>query len=144
VHPTLAALPVFVRAGAILPIGPLVQSTEDTPQGPLTLRIYAGDDCRGSLYTDDGKSFAFERGDFLRMSFTCAVTSNGIEVTISKRDGNFVPWWKSLRLEIYGWMPASGIIQEDGQNSAIQIERAQGFVAFTIPDSGKGSSLKIE
>jgi alpha-glucosidase len=144
VQPTLAALPVFVRAGAILPIEPLVQSTEETPQGPLTLRIYAGDDCRGSLYTDDGQSFAFERGDFLRMSFTCAVTSKGIEVTISKHDGNFVPWWTSLRLEIYGWTPASGIIQEDGQSSAIQIERAQGFVAVTIPDSGKGSSLKIE
>jgi alpha-glucosidase len=144
IHPTLDALPVFVRAGAILPIEPLVQSTEETPQGPLTLRIYAGDDCRGSLYTDDGESFAFERGDFLRMSFTCAVTSSGIEITISKHDGSFVPWWKNLRLEIYGWTPTRGIIQQDGQNSAIQIERAQNFVAVSIPDSGNGSLLKIE
>ena len=44
VNPTPDALPVYVRAGAILPIEPLVQSTEETPQGPLTLRIYAGDD----------------------------------------------------------------------------------------------------
>jgi alpha-glucosidase len=144
IHPTLDALPVFVRAGAILPIDPLVQSTEETPQGPLTLRIYAGDDCRGSLYTDGGDGFAFERGDFLRMSFTCGVTSSGIEITISKHDGSFVPWWKSLRLEIYGWTPTRGIIQQDGQNSTIPIEHAQNFVAISIPDSGNGSSIKIE
>jgi alpha-glucosidase len=143
-HPSLDSLPVYVRAGAILPIEPLVQSTEETPHGPLTLRVYAGDDCRGSLYTDDGESFAFERGEFLRMSFTCTVTSNGIEISISRHEGSFIPWWNSLRLEIYGWTPVSGKIQQDGQNSANQMERGKNFVAISIPDSGAGTSLKLE
>jgi alpha-glucosidase len=144
VQPSLDSLPVYVRAGAILPIEPLVQSTEETPQGPLTLRIFAGDDCRGSLYTDDGESFAFERGDFVRMNFNCTVTSNGIEIAISRHEGSFIPWWKSLRIEIYGWTPARSLIQQDGQTSAIPIERGKNFVAISIPDSGTGTSLKLE
>jgi alpha-glucosidase len=144
VQPSLDALPVYVRGGAILPIEPLVQSTEETPKGPLTLRVYAGDDCRGSLYTDDGKSFAFEHGDFLRMNFTCAVTRDGIEIAISRREGSFIPWWKDLRLEIYGWTPRRGIIQQDGQNLTIPIERGKNFFAISIPDSGAGTSLKLE
>jgi alpha-glucosidase len=144
VQPSLDSLPVYVRAGAILPMEPLVQSTEETPQGPLTLRVYAGDDCRGTLYTDDGKSFAFEHGDFLRMNFTCSITSNGIEIVVSKHEGSFIPWWKSLRLEIYGWTPTRGIIQQNGQGSAIPIERGKNYVAINILDTSTGTSLKLE
>jgi alpha-glucosidase len=144
VQPSLDSLPVYVRAGAILPMEPLVQSTEETPQGPLTLRVYAGDDCRGTLYTDDGKSFAFEHGDFLRMNFTCSITSNGIEIVVSKHEGSFIPWWKSLRLEIYGWTPSRGIIQQNGQGSAIPIERGKNYVAINILDTSTGTSLKLE
>ena len=50
VTPALDRLPVFVRAGAILPTQPLVQSTSQTPQGPLSLDVYPGDDCRGTIY----------------------------------------------------------------------------------------------
>ena len=55
ITPTLANLPVYVRAGSIIPISPLTQNTEEIPNGPLTLRVYAGDNCHGTLYQDDGK-----------------------------------------------------------------------------------------
>ncbi len=66
IHRTLDTLPVFVRAGAIVPEQPLVQSTDEKPQGPLTLRVYPptaiGNDCGGSLYLDDGVSYDFKKG----------------------------------------------------------------------------------
>jgi len=40
VTPSVDVLPVYVREGAILPIAPLTQSTKETPQGALTLRVY--------------------------------------------------------------------------------------------------------
>ncbi|MFZ1941275.1 MAG: TIM-barrel domain-containing protein [Terracidiphilus sp.] len=144
VTPRLDRLPVYVRAGAILPMAPLVESTNEMPHGPLTLRIYTGDPCTGSLYQDDGKSFAFERGDFLRMNFTCAVTSDGLEIAVSKHDGAFIPWWTSLRLEIYGWTLSRGIIHQDGRNSTIPIEHEKSFFTISIPDSGTGTSLKLK
>jgi alpha-glucosidase len=47
--PRLERLPVFVRAGTILPRQPLVQSTSEKPVGPLYLDVYPGDDCSGTI-----------------------------------------------------------------------------------------------
>ncbi len=106
--------------------------------------IYAGRECRGSLYTDDGKSFAFQRGVYLRMNFSCSVASDGIQVTISKHEGSYIPWWKNLRLEIYGWTPARGLVRQDGRAAAIPMGPGPIFISFTIPDDGAGASLRVE
>ena len=59
-----------------MPLEPLTQSTEETPQGPLTLRVYPGKDCQGSLCTlDDGKTLAYTGGEFVRVNFSCEITS---------------------------------------------------------------------
>lgn len=144
VHPTLADLPVYVRGGAILPMEPVVQSTDETPQGQLTLRVYAGDDCRGSLYTDDGTSYAYERGDFLRMHFSCKVTRDGMQIEISKHEGSFKPWWRELRLEIYGWTPQQGTVEVNGQAETAPIQHGEHLVSFMVPDAGAGATVKLK
>ena len=48
--------PLFVRAGAILPLGPLMQFTTEKSADPLEVRIYAGADGKFSLFEDDGAS----------------------------------------------------------------------------------------
>ena len=104
ITPTLADLPVYVRAGSIIPISPLTQSTEEPPNGPLTLRVYAGNNCHGTLYQDDGKSFAFRTGQYLRMNFTCELRPDGsLTVHIAAPEGSFNPWWHELRIETLGW-----------------------------------------
>jgi alpha-glucosidase len=70
VTPTLGELPVLVRGGAIVPHEPLVQSTSETPKGPLELRVYPGSDCHGSVYLDDGNTFDYEKGAFLRLELS--------------------------------------------------------------------------
>jgi len=106
IHRTLETLPVFVRAGSIVPEQPLVQSTEEKPVGPLILRVYPpttiGADCNGSLYLDDGSSFEFKKGDYLRVQFACRVGPQGLIVTVAPRTGTFQPWWKLLSIEVYG------------------------------------------
>ena len=72
--PRLDRLPVFVRAGTILPRQPLVQSTQQKPEGPLSLDMYPGDDCDGVLYADDGHSMAYAGRGFLRQRLRCAAT----------------------------------------------------------------------
>ena len=49
-------------------MAPLVQSVYEKPNGPLTLRLYASDaasdaPCQGELYSDDGKTYAYEKGN---------------------------------------------------------------------------------
>src|SRR6202044_3645865 len=80
VTPALGDLPVFVRAGAILPGQALVQSTSETPQGPLSLDVYPGDDCRGTIYADDGHSMAYTGQSYLRQQVRCIQTDAGIDI----------------------------------------------------------------
>ena len=58
------SLPVFVRAGSILPMGPELQYTAEKPADPLTLWVYTGRDGRFELYGDDGVSYGYEQGQF--------------------------------------------------------------------------------
>ena len=152
-HRTLATLPVFVRAGAIVPEQPLVQSTDEKPQGPLTLRVYpptaAGGDCAGSLYLDDGVSYNFRKGEFLRMGFTCQRTAQGLNVTVKPHEGNFAPWWTVLSVEVYGAAKAASDATESALDGAGAEHVSTGFdvehhrVTALVPDTGKGAELHL-
>jgi alpha-glucosidase/alpha-D-xyloside xylohydrolase len=63
----LGTLPLYVRAGAIVPTGPLKQFTGEQVDGPLTFTVYPGADGRFSLYDDDGESFDFRSGAFMKI-----------------------------------------------------------------------------
>ena len=53
-------MPVYVRAGSILALGPELQYTTEKPADPIELRIYGGADGQFSLYEDDGESYDYE------------------------------------------------------------------------------------
>ena len=94
IHRTLETLPVFVRAGSIVPEQPLVQSTEEKPVGTadaarLSADDASGADCEGSLYLDDGVSYDFKKGDYLRVQFACRLSAQGLIVTVAPREGTF-------------------------------------------------------
>src|SRR5262249_7257564 len=59
-NPALDVLPVFVRAGAVIPEQPVVQNSGEVPQGPLQVSVYPGPNCSGSLYQDDGNTLAYQ------------------------------------------------------------------------------------
>jgi alpha-glucosidase len=101
-HPKLDELPVYVRAGAILPMQPVVQSTSEVPVGPLELRVFPGDDCHGSLYQDDGHTFNYEKGEFLRVQYTCTSSAGSLSVSDHIEKNGFKPWWTSTQLHIFG------------------------------------------
>jgi alpha-glucosidase len=154
VHRSLDTLPVFVRAGAIVPEQPLVQSTDETPQGPLTVRVYppAGPDkdCDGSLYLDDGISYAYQKGEFLRVEFTCKQTPKELTVTLAPHKGSFAPWWKLVSIEVYGaTRPAVGASTSGLAVGAASSPVSTGFdaehhrITALIPDDGKGLELRL-
>ena len=114
VTPTLSELPVYVRGGSVIPVAPQTENTDVAPNGPLTLRIYLNDTpeneshsseiCSGDVYQDDGHSFAFRAGDFLRLHFSCVANQDGsVTVIAGKRQGTYAPWWNGFRLEVHGW-----------------------------------------
>ncbi|MGH8297779.1 MAG: TIM-barrel domain-containing protein [Steroidobacteraceae bacterium] len=63
----LRTMPLYVKAGAIVPFGPVRQYAREPVDEPLTLRVYPGADGRFALYEDDGESFRYQRGEFTRV-----------------------------------------------------------------------------
>ena len=60
----LATIPVFVKAGSILPVGHEVQSTAQQTGKEMTLRIYPGADAQFDLYEDEGTNYNYEQGRY--------------------------------------------------------------------------------
>src|SRR5439155_6015614 len=61
----LETMPLYVRAGAIVPFGPVKQYAAEKAAGPLTMVIYPGADGAFDLFEDDGRSFDYERGAWM-------------------------------------------------------------------------------
>jgi alpha-glucosidase len=116
--PKLERLPVFVRPGAIIAKQPLVQSTAETPKGPLELDVYPGEDCRGELYLDDGVSVS---GPSLRQSITCIVTEKSVFVKFGQREGSYRPWWRSITIIVHGSRPAKRIVPDQPGEMMLEI-----------------------
>jgi alpha-glucosidase/alpha-D-xyloside xylohydrolase len=60
----LATLPLFVRAGAIVPLDPTRQYVAQATDEPTTVRVYAGRDCEFRWYEDDGRTLDYQKGKF--------------------------------------------------------------------------------
>ena len=123
VTPDLAQLPVYARAGSIIPRQPLVQHTGQIPQGPLELAVYPGPACHGTIYLDDGESFAYRDGGFLRQHFTCETRADGtLAFGIGEREGHFKPWWDRFTVVVHGRGPARRIdIADSAQAKVVTI-----------------------
>jgi len=65
----LATMPIYVRAGAILPVDPIRQYTGQKVDEPMTLKIYRGANGTYTLYDDDGTSLEYLQGDTVQTRF---------------------------------------------------------------------------
>jgi len=101
-HPELQEMPVYVRAGAIVPMQALVQYTGEVPAGGLKLRVYPGADCNGSLYEDDGHTFAYQKGDVLRMKYSCDASAASVTISAKVEASGYRPWWVSTEVAVFG------------------------------------------
>jgi alpha-D-xyloside xylohydrolase len=83
----LERIPLFVRAGSILPTGPQIQHTAEKLDGPVTLTVYAGADGSFELYDDAGTTYGYERGEFSRIPMSWD-QARGV-LTIGARTGSY-------------------------------------------------------
>ena len=80
-------MPVFIKEGSIIPVGPELQYTNEKPADPITLFVYTGKDAAFSLYEDEGTTYNYEKGAFANIPFTYNESTKTL--TIEKREGNF-------------------------------------------------------
>ncbi len=98
----LRNLPMFVRAGAIIPHQSVVQSTMETPAEPMILDVWPFGESTGTLYEDDGETFAHKRGVYRRTSFRCVADDRHVTFTVSAPEGSYVPKDRTPLLRLHG------------------------------------------
>jgi alpha-D-xyloside xylohydrolase len=83
----LETMPLFVRAGSILPMTEAMQFVDEKPAAPYEIRIYCGADGSFTLYEDAGNNYDYERGEFAQVLFSWNEAQS--ELTIGSRQGTF-------------------------------------------------------
>ena len=83
-------LPIFARAGAIVPMQPDMAYIGEKPVDPLTLDIFPSGRSRFNLYEDDGESLAYQEGMYAETAITCDEMAGQIDVRVAAPAGRFV------------------------------------------------------
>ena len=79
----LDTIPLYVRAGAIVPMGPVVQYIDDVAEGPLDVIVYPGAGGRFELFDDDGRTFAYRRGAWTGMTMAWSDAARVLHITLT-------------------------------------------------------------
>ena len=91
-------IPVFVRAGSIIPFGPEIQYTDEHPAELIHLYVYAGRDGQFQLYEDEGTNYNYERGQYATIDI--AYDDATRTVTLGRRHGQFQGMLRQRRFNI--------------------------------------------
>jgi alpha-D-xyloside xylohydrolase len=103
----IARLPIFVRAGSILPYGPTVDYADEKLSAPIELRIYPGADADFTLYEDEGDSYDYERGSFATVDMHWDDTKGVL--TVGSRKGSFQGMSVERQFQVVRVRPGHGI-----------------------------------
>jgi alpha-D-xyloside xylohydrolase len=99
-------IPLYVRAGSIVPLGPEVQYAGEKPADPIELRVYPGADGKTTLYEDEGDNYNYERGIYAEIPFTWSDSTHTL--TVGARRGQFPGMLTSRNFEITYVAPGHG------------------------------------
>jgi len=98
----LSGMPLYVRAGAILPMGPVKQYTAEAVDGPLTVTVYPGADGAFQLFEDDGRSFAYRSGEWMGLTFRWADRARRLSVELTAGSKMRAPLTRELVVRVAG------------------------------------------
>ena len=138
VEAPLETVPLFVRGGAILPLGPEMNYVGEKPRDPLGFEIYP--DARGeaatSLYEDDGLTEDYRQGSFRQTSLSYRHTATGgAQIDVSAATGSFRP---AARDWVFTVRPAATV-----RRLTIDGKRQGGTATVRIAGDGQGHRIEL-
>ena len=108
VNAPLSQIPLFVRAGSILPMGPNIQYATQSVD-PLEIRIYPGQDASFTIYEDEGDTYNYEKGQYSLIPLTWSDSAKTL--TIGARTGSYtgMPVSRTFDIVFVGANHGSGV-----------------------------------
>lgn len=123
-------LPLYVKAGSIIPMGPVVEYAAQKPGAAIELRIYPGTNGSFEMYEDEGDNYNYEKG--LSAAYTLNWNDKARTLTISATKGSFPGMIKTRTFNVVIVKPGYGVNTEVTPNSN-----------KTVRYSGKMLTVKI-
>jgi len=154
VEAPLERLPLFVRAGAIIPMGPVMQHSSERPLDELTLRVHPEGTTRFTLYEDDGRTQGYREGRYARILFECVAAPDAVTVRIGAAtgDASVVPVRRRYHLEMGGPAPRAVVVDGHGElprregpeaTGAGWWVDARGFTGVRLPDQPAPLTVRL-
>jgi alpha-D-xyloside xylohydrolase len=125
----LDVFPLYVRAGAIVPMGPVVQYATERPDAPYEIRIYPGADGKFTVYEDDNETYDYEKGRYA--TYDLIWNDAAKSFTVGARKGSYPGLVKTRKLNV--------VLVSPGNASAIEPANATKSISY----SGKPVSVKF-
>jgi alpha-glucosidase len=124
-------IPVFVRAGAVLPLAAVRQYVGEPAADTITLHVYDGGAGESELYEDDGAGYGYARGDYRLLRFRTATADSALRlrVTLEGRAARGVPRFPVV---VHGLARAPRQVTTDGAATPFEFDPAARLLAFDL------------
>jgi len=96
----LTTIPLYVRAGCVLPLAPVKQFTGEKSDAPLTLSVYPGPEASCTIYEDDGNTFNYRRGEWMKMGIRWNSSQRKLSVHLLPGSRMLPPLRRKLEVRI--------------------------------------------
>ena len=116
----LDTMPIHARAGAILPLGPVRQYSDEPVNGPTTLVIYPGADGAATLYEDDGRTFDYRHGDWMRIEMGWRDRERRLSLRLARGSRMRPPMKRTIEVRVAGEQ-ATRTLTFDGRTLETQL-----------------------
>jgi len=126
----METLPLYVRAGSIVPLGPVVQYATENPEAPYEIRIYPGADAKFTIYEDDNETYNYEKGQ--RATYDLVWNDAAKTLTVGARQGSFPGMVATRKLNV--------VLAAPGKNVGFAETRAE---AKTVEYTGRTVKVKL-
>ena len=118
----LDTIPLYVRAGSIVPMGPSIQYVGEKPEDPIELRVYRGADGKFTLYEDEGNNYDYEKEVYATIPIEWSEKSGTL--TIGKRKGEFPGMLKERTFRVIWVLSGNGAGIESTEKPGVEVRYA--------------------
>jgi alpha-glucosidase len=153
VSTSLGQVPLFVRSGAIIPMGPTMQSTMQFKPNYLDINCWPEGNSSFTLYEDEGDGWNYTNGVYASVTFNSSRTTTNWDLTIGARQGSYNPGHTNYFVYVYNpdsvsavKLNGSPLAQIGSLNSAATgwLMTGDGKLAIKVVDSGASQSVHVD
>lgn len=125
-------VPLFVRAGAVIPMQAVEQYVGERHMDTLELHVWDGGSETSELYEDAGEGFGYQRGTFRLTRFTTTAEGGTLDLVLSQT-GHFDGAASRFLVVVHGLAAAPKAVTVDGRSAQADYDAARKVVAFDVP-----------